>query len=206
MKLATLFAALAFLVSGCAITPESLTLIPEQDPDINFVLHSDQEFILFDSRGLNITIVRMADLQSDDWLYNWASEALARDSSESGWRWSEPWQDVFVWTYANIFANAERRCIENRTELSDVIEETSQRIRFDKSTFSVKTGTDPYRLRATYALVYDLSPGDTSCRSYLSELPISEFAPVFQDAHVHLSWSLPDEFLGKVKEDIVFTE
>lgn len=206
MKLATLFAALAFLVSGCAITPESLTLIPEQDPDINFVLHSDQEFILFDSRGLNITIVRMADLQSDDWLYNWASEALARDSSESGWRWSEPWQDVFMWTYANIFANAERRCIENRTELSDVIEKTSQRIRFVNSTSSVDIGADPYRLRATHALVYDLSPGDTSCSSYLSELPINEFAPVLQDAHVHLSWSFPDEFLEKVKEDIILME
>ena len=158
MKLATLFAALAFIVSGCAITPESLTLIPERDPDINFVLHSDQEFILFDSRGLNITIVKMADLQSDDWLYNWASEALARDSSESGWRWSEPWQEVFTWTYVNIFANAERRCIEDRTELSNIIEKTAQRIRSDFSTSSVGIDTDPSRLRATHALVYDVSP------------------------------------------------
>jgi len=208
MKLATLLAAFALLVSGCTITQESLTLIPEQntDPDIDFVLYSDQEFLLYDSRGLNITIVRMVDLQSDEWLYIWATEALARDSSEGGWRWSEPWQEVFTWTYANIFANAERRCTENRTELSDVIEKTSQRIRFDKSTSSVDIGTDPYRLRATHTLVYDLSPGVSSCSSYLSELPINGFAPVLRNAHVHLSWSFPDEFLEKVKEDIILTE
>ena len=208
MKLATLLAAFALLVSGCTITPESLTLIPEQntDPDIDFVLYSDQEFLLYDSRGLNITIVRMADLQSDEWLYIWATEALARDSSEGGWRWSEPWQEVFTWTYANIFANAERRCNENRTELSDVIEKNSQRIRFDKNMSSVDIDTDPYRLRAAHALVYDLSPGNSSCRSYLSELPLNEFAPVFQDANVHLSWSFPDEFVDKIKDDIVVSE
>lgn len=208
MKLATLIAALALLVSGCTITPESLTLIPEQntDPDIDFVLYSDQEFLLYDSRGLNITIIEMSDLQADEWLYVWATEALARDSSEGGWRWSEPWQKVFTWTYANIFANAERRCTENRTELSDVIEKTSQRIRFDKSMSSIDIGTDPYRLRATHALVHDLSPGDSSCSLYLSELPISHFAPVFQDAHVHLSWHLPDEFVEKVKDDIVVSK
>ena len=125
---------------------------------------------------------------------------------KAGGERSEPWQEVFTWTYANIFANAERRCTENRTELSDVIEKTSQRIRFDNSTSLMDVGTDLYRLRAAHALVYDLSPGNSSCSSYLSELPLNEFAPVLQDANVHLSWSFPDEFVDKVKDDIVVSE
>ena len=208
MKLATLLAALALLVSGCAITPETLNLIPEQDqnaePDIDFVLYSEQEFLLYDSRGLNITLIRMPDLQADKWLYNWAVAALARDSSEGGWRWTEPWQNVFTWTYANIFANAERRCIENRTELSNEIENASQRIRFDNSMPLVNS--DLYRLSVTYALVHDLSLGNSSCRSYLSEFPLNKIAPVLQAGDVQLSWSFPDEFVEKVKEDMILTE
>lgn len=207
MKLATLLVALALLVSGCAITPETFTLVPEQNPDpyINFALYSDQEFLLYDSKGLNITLVKMADLQSDEWLYDWATEALARDSSEGRWGWPDPWQVVFTWIYANVFANAELRCIENRTELSNVIEKTSQRIRIDKSTSSV--GTDWYRLKATHTLVYNLSPGNSSCRSYLSELPLNLFPPVWHSTgNVNLFWHFPDEFLKKAKETTIFRD
>ena len=118
MKFTTLLLVTTLLISGCTISPENLALIPEQDPAsdsvLNFEQYDEQEFILYGTGGMNITHIRMANLESDSWLHKWATKSMYLDFGGTGVKWAEHWVQLFTWTYANVFAGAELRCAESR--------------------------------------------------------------------------------------------
>lgn len=123
-----------WLLSGCAVEPEALALIPtpvpeppyqpcEPEQEVVYTVHSDS--------GGGI-LVLCGDLSVDDrWLRAWAKDAMDRDGAS---RMMKVWEegartDGATAFYMSFFLEADRSCLENRGELARLIETYAEEFR-----------------------------------------------------------------------------
>ena len=130
--------------------------------------------------GEDVTVITPNLMKADEWLHNWAQEAVTRDSVESHSEWVDDWLERIEWMYANGFAASERRCAEGREELAGLIEAYAAIIRTKRS-----EEISNYRMSVVHTLWQTLPEGDTDCSAYLSELAVEAFMPLLVDSTVY---------------------
>ena len=128
----------------------------------------------------NVAVISPNLMKADEWLHNWAQEAVTRDSVESHSEWVDDWLERIEWMYANGFVASERRCAEGREELAGLIEAYAAIIRTKRS-----EEISNYRMSVVHTLWQKLPEGDTDCTAYLSELAVEEFMPLLVDNTVY---------------------
>ncbi len=121
----------------------------------------------------DVTVISSKLMQTDEWLYSWAKEAVTRDSVETHSEWIGEWLENAWWMYANGFVASERRCAEERDELAGLIETYATILRQLRPHDISK-----YRMAVAHTLWQTLPEGDANCSVYLSRLPIRDFMPV----------------------------
>ncbi|MCY3989978.1 MAG: hypothetical protein OXF50_01970 [Caldilineaceae bacterium] len=181
MKHTILLVALTALLAGCVVNPESIALVPTLEPTTlpTHELH-DEEILLIDHFGNQVSFVSMDEMKADDWLLGWALESLVKDSSsypvfDPEVDYDLP--DLFKWMYANFFVATEQRCVENRPELAKIIDTASEKLR---ARGPVNAAFSMDRLEIVYTIRHLLPEGNASCTEYLSTLPIDQYVPVVE--------------------------
>ena len=141
-------------------------------------------YALFDHySGEDVTVITPNLMKADEWLHNWAKEAVTRDSAKSRSEWTADWLETIEWMYANGFVASERRCAEGREELANLIETHADIIRRERS-----RDIDHYRMSVAHTLWQTLPEGDNDCTAYLSNLAVEEYMPLMVENTVYYSF------------------
>ncbi len=190
MKRVLLLCGLLLLLSGCALDPGSFALIPTTEPiqipprfaqHLNSLQYLDGVPALFiNGQGEPVTALGFEQMKNDQWLQLWAMTAMEHDGSlglrktlEKGGIPDVTLDDHKIAViYMNAFATAERLCIENRTEVTELVEAYAAEAKgLENIQFPYLTVI--HDLAARLTLNYDPSAGETNCNDYLASL--SEF-------------------------------
>ena len=180
--------AATLMLSSCVVSPDSFALVPTPvpSPTPDYSRYADvlREFkyegssyeIFEDPGGRIITVISMGDLVADSWLLGWSIEAALNDMPEFAGEESliEGFL-LFVWLYANGFAASELRCAEGRHELGALIETFAAKVREERPDTSL------HHMVVANTLWKLLPEGETSCSTYLAELPAEEFMAAVVD-------------------------
>ena len=124
-QILTTFAAI-LLLSGCAIDPAVLAIIPTpvlEHPNQPCEPDREAVFVAYRGSGSEIIIYCGEQPVEDRWLLNWAEEAIARDRglklAEAFGRDSGPMEVTTL--YMGVFLAADQACLEDRGELATLI-------------------------------------------------------------------------------------
>ncbi len=187
MKRVLLLCVLIILLSGCAMDPGSLALIPATEPveipprfaqHLNSLQYLDGVPALFlNAQGEPVTALGTEQMKNDQWLQLWAMTAMEHDGSLGLAKTLEKGEipDVtlddhkIAVIYMNAFATAERLCIENRTEVTEFVEAYAAEAKgLENVQFPYLTVI--HDLAARLTLNYESSAGETNCKGYLTSL------------------------------------
>ncbi len=187
MKRVLLLCVLIILLSGCAMDPGSLALIPATEPveipprfaqHLNSLQYLDGVPALFlNAQGEPVTALGTEQMKNDQWLQLWAMTAMEHDGSLGLAKTLEKGEipDVtlddhkIAVIYMNAFATAERLCIENRTEVTEFVEAYAAEAKgLENVQFPYLTVI--HDLAARLTLNYESSAGETNCKGYLASL------------------------------------
>ena len=135
--------------------------------------------------GEDVTVITPNLMKADEWLHNWAQEAVTRDSVESHSEWPADWLEKIEWMYANGFVASERRCAEGREELAGLIEAYAAIIRSKRS-----EEISHSRMSVAHTLWQTLPEGDNDCTAYLSDLAVEEFMPLMVENTMYYGFGL----------------
>ena len=188
MKRVLLLCVLIFLLSGCAMDPGSLALIPATEPveipprfaqHLNSLQYLDGVPALFlNAQGEPVTALGTEQMKNDQWLQLWAMTAMEYDGSLGLRKTLERGEipDVtlddhkIAVIYMNAFATAESLCIENRTEVTKFVEAYAAEAKgLENVQFPYLTVI--HDLAARLTLNYESSAGETNCKDYLASIP-----------------------------------
>lgn len=182
MRPVLLLCGLVLLLSGCALDPGSLALIPTPEPvhippryaqHLNVLKYYDSVPVQAISEQCeDLTVLSLEQLQNDKWLQLWAMSAMDRDGSLELKRTLEKGQipDEEFWVedhyiavkYMNAFETADLKCNENRMEMASLVE-----------FFAEKVGEFENVQYPRLTIVYQLWDADIPhCHAYLDSLPI----------------------------------
>ena len=188
MKRVLFLCGLILLLSGCVIAPESLALIPITEPihippryaqHLNSLKYLDGVPALFvNGQGQAVTALGFEQMKNDRWLQLWAMTAMENDGSlglrktlEKGEIPDVAVDDHFIAViYMNAFATAELRCIENREEVTILVETFADKAR-GLENIQFPHLTVIHDLAARITLLNESSVGETNCKDYLASLP-----------------------------------
>lgn len=187
MKRVLRLCVLIILLSGCAIDPGSLALIPAPEPveipprfaqHLNSLQYLDGVPALFlNAQGEPVTALGTEQMKNDQWLQLWAMTAMENDGSLGFGKTLEKGEIPNVTLddhkiaaiYMNAFATAERLCIENRSEVTEFVEAyAAEAMRLENVQFPYLTVI--HDLAARLMQNYDSSAGETNCKGYLASL------------------------------------
>lgn len=193
MKRVLLLCGLILLLSGCALDPGSLALIPATEPvqipprfaqHLNSLQYLDEAPALFlNARGEPVTALGTEQMKNDQWLQLWAMTAMENDGSLALGKTLAKGEipDVtlddhkIAAIYMNAFATAESLCIENRTQVTEFVEAYAAEAKgLESVQFPYLTVIHDLAARLTLNL--DSSTGEINCKDYLASL--SEFPVV----------------------------
>ena len=187
MKSVLLLCGLILLLSGCALDPGSLALIPANEPvqipprfaqHLNSLQYLDEVPAVFlNARGEPVTTLGAEQMINDQWLQLWAMTAMENDGSlglaktlEKGEIPDVTLDDhVIAAIYMNAFATAESLCTENRAEVTEFVEAYAAQAKvLENVQFPYLTVI--HDLAASLTLNYDSAAGETNCQDYLASL------------------------------------
>ena len=190
MKRVLLLCGLIMLLSGCAMDPGSLALIPATEPveipprfaqHLNSLQYLDGVPALFlNAQGEPVASLGTEQMKNDRWLQLWAMTAMENDGSLGLGKTLEKGEipdvalddHLIAAIYMNAFATSERLCIENRAEVTEFVEAyAAEADGLENIQFPYLTVI--HDLAARLALNYDSSAGETNCKDFLASL--SEF-------------------------------
>ena len=187
MKPILLLCGLILLLSGCALDPGSLALIPANEPvqipprfaqHLNSLQYLDEVPAVFlNARGEPVTALGAEQMINDQWLQLWAMTAMENDESLGLGKTLEKGEipdvtlddHIIAAIYMNAFATAESLCTENRAEVTEFVEayaaqaKTLENVQFPYLTVI-------HDLAARLTLNYDSAAGETNCQDYLASL------------------------------------
>lgn len=205
MKPVLLLCGLILLLSGCALDPGSLALIPANEPvqipprfaqHLNSLQFLDEVPALFlNAQGDPVTALDTEQMKNDHWLQLWAMTAMENDGSLALGKTLEKGEipdvtlddHIIAAIYMNAFATAESLCTENRAEVAEFVEAYAARANaLDNVQFPYLTVI--HDLAARLTLNYHSAAGETNCQDYLaslSEFPVARpfcfgSAPLFE--------------------------
>ncbi|MCZ0940101.1 MAG: hypothetical protein OXJ55_15775 [Caldilineaceae bacterium] len=187
MKSVLLLCGLILLLSGCALDPGSLALIPETEPvqipprfaqHLNSLQYLDEVPAVFlNARGEPVTTLGAEQMINDQWLQLWAMTAMENDGSlglaktlQKGEIPDVTLDDhVIAAIYMNAFATAESLCTENRAEVTEFVEAyAAQAKALENVQFPYLTVI--HDLAARLTLNYGSAAGETNCQDFLASL------------------------------------
>jgi len=189
MKRVLLLCVLIILLSGCAIDPGSLALIPATEPveipprfaqHLNSLQYLDEVPTLFvNAQGEPVTVLGIEQMKNDKWLQLWAITAMENDGSLGLRKTLEKGEipDVtmddhkIAVTYMNAFATAELLCIETREGVTKLVEAYATKAKgLEAVQFPYMSVLLDLGMRLT--LILESSTGETNCDEYLASLPV----------------------------------
>ena len=188
MKRVLFLCGLILLLSGCVIAPESLALIPTPEPihippryaqHLNSLKYLDRVPALFVNRqGEAVTVLDIEQMKNDRWLQLWAMTAMENDGSLGLRKTLEKGEipdmavadHIIAVIYMNAYATAELQCIENREEVTKLVETYADKVK-GLENIQFPHLTVIHDLAARLTLKYELSAGETNCNDYLASLP-----------------------------------
>ena len=187
MKPVLLLCGLILLLSGCALDPGSLALIPANEPvqipprfaqHLNSLQFLDEVPALFlNAQGDPFTALDTEQMKNDHWLQLWAMTAMENDGSLALGKTLEKGEipdvtlddHIIAAIYMNAFATAESLCSENRAEVTEFVEVYAAEAKgLENVQFPYLTVI--HDLAARLTLHYDSAAGETNCQDYLASL------------------------------------
>lgn len=187
MKPVLLLCGLFLLLSGCALDPGFLALIPANQPvqipprfaqHLNSLQYLDEVPALFlNAQGDPVTALGTEQMKNDRWLQLWAIAAMENDGSLALGKTLEKGEipdvtlddHVIAAVYMNAFATAESLCTEDRAKITEYVEAYAAEAE-DLENVQFPYLTVIHDLAARLALNYDSSAGETNCKDFLVSL------------------------------------